>query len=110
MSKKTINRNIVNVIKRIPYGEVSSYGEVAAAAGLPGRARLVAKTLSDASELDLPWHRVLRASGHIAFPKDSEPFKEQTRRLQAEGVEVRQGMVKRDKKALDMDALLWAPD
>lgn len=110
MSKKTINRNIVAAINRIPYGEVSSYGEVAAAAGLPGRARLVAKTLSESSELNLPWYRVLRASGHIAFPQGTEQFNEQERLLQAEGVAVVRGRVKREKKIMDMDALLWAPD
>ena len=110
MSKNTSHQNIVNAIKRIPYGSVSSYGEVAAAAGLPGRARLVAKILSDNSELNLPWHRVLRASGHIAFPADSVWFIEQSQRLRAEGVEVKLGQVKRVKKTLDLDALLWAPD
>lgn len=110
MPKNTSHQNIVNAIKRIPYGTVCSYGEVAAAAGLPGRARLVAKILSDSSALNLPWHRVLRASGHIAFPIDSEPFNEQKQRLQAEGVQVVQGRVKREKKTLDLDALLWAPD
>ncbi len=110
MLKNAHYQTVVNAIKRIPYGEVSSYGEVAAAAGLPGRARLVAKILSDSSALGLPWHRVLHATGYIAFPVDSESFNEQKRRLQAEGVEVVQGRVKRDKKTLDLDALLWAPD
>jgi methylated-DNA-protein-cysteine methyltransferase-like protein len=110
MPKNSNHQNIINAIKRIPYGTVCSYGEVAAAAGLPGRARLVAKTLSDSSELNLPWHRVLRASGQIAFPTDSAMFNEQTQRLRAEGVEVKLGRVKLKKKTLDLDALLWAPD
>ncbi len=110
MLKNTSHQNIVNAIKGIPYGTVCSYGEVATAAGLPGRARLVAKILSDSSALNLPWHRVLRASGHIAFPADSAMFIEQTQRLRAEGVEVKLGRVKLDKKTLDLDALLWAPD
>jgi methylated-DNA-protein-cysteine methyltransferase related protein len=110
MLKNAHHQNIVNAIKRIPHGCVSSYGEVAAAAGLPGRARLVAKVLSDSAELNLPWHRVLRASGHIAFPVDSALFNEQTQRLRAEGVDVLQGKVKLKKKTLDLDALLWAPD
>ncbi len=110
MPKNTSHQNIVNAIKRIPYGTVCSYGEVASDAGLPGRARLVAKILSDSSALNLPWHRVLRASGQIAFPADSAMFIEQTQRLRAEGVEVKLGRVKLVKKTLDLDALLWAPD
>ena len=110
MGKNCINQEILDAIRRIPYGTVSSYGEVAALAGLPGRARLVARVLSESADAGLPWHRVLRSSGQIAFPPGSEKFLEQTGRLRSEGVEVKQGRVKRDKKPLDMDALLWAPD
>ena len=110
MGKNCINQEILAAIRRIPYGTVSSYGEVAALAGLPGRARLVAKVLSNSEDDGLPWHRVLRSSGQIAFPPDSEKFLEQAGRLRSEGVEVKQGRVKRDRKPLDMDALLWAPD
>ena len=110
MGKNCINQEILAAIRRIPHGSVSSYGEIAAMAGLPGRARLVAKVLSDSEDDGLPWHRVLRSSGQIAFPPGSERFLEQAGRLRSEGVEVRQGRVKRDKKPLDMDALLWAPD
>lgn len=110
MGKNCINQEIVAAIRRIPYGTVSSYGEVAAMAGLPGRARLVAKVLSGSGEAALPWHRVLRSSGQIAFAPGSAQFDEQVRRLQSEGVEVKRGRVKRDRKPLDLDALLWAPD
>lgn len=110
MGKNCINQEILAAIRRIPYGTVSSYGEVAAMAGLPGRARLVAKVLSDSEDDGLPWHRVLRSSGQIAFPPGSGKFLEQARRLQSEGVAVKQGRVKRDRKPLDLDALLWAPD
>jgi len=37
-------------------------------AGLPGRARLVGKTLGLApDELQLPWYRVMRSGGQLAF-------------------------------------------
>lgn len=110
MGKNCINQEILAAIRRIPYGTVSSYGEVAAMAGLPGRARLVAKVLSHSEDDGLPWYRVLRSSGQIAFPPDSEKFLEQAGRLRSEGVEVKQGRVKRERKPLDLDAFLWAPD
>jgi methylated-DNA-protein-cysteine methyltransferase related protein len=110
MGKNCINQEIIDAIRRIPYGSVSSYGEVAAMAGLPGRARLVARVLSKSEDDGLPWHRVLRSSGQIAFPPGSDRFLEQAGRLRSEGLEVKQGRVKRDKKPLDLDALLWAPD
>ncbi|MEO8673452.1 MAG: MGMT family protein [Tahibacter sp.] len=100
------------VIASIPRGRVASYGELAARAGLPRRARLVGKVLRDApAELKLPWHRVLRADGKIAFPPRSAAFVEQKRRLAAEGVLVRLGRVNlaRFGWERDLDALLWAP-
>jgi methylated-DNA-protein-cysteine methyltransferase related protein len=101
---------ILAVIRALPVGSVCSYGVVAAKAGLPGCARLVARVLSEAEDASLPWHRVLRASGRIAFPEGSPMFLEQTRRLRAEGVQVEAGRVSMPKSALDLDALLWAPD
>lgn len=83
---------IWNVVASIPRGQVSTYGAVARAAGLPGRARQTGFALRVApEELNLPWHRVLGAGGRIVFPKTSRHFKEQARRLRAEGVTVKDG-------------------
>jgi methylated-DNA-protein-cysteine methyltransferase-like protein len=41
----------------------------------------------------LPWHRVVGAGGRIVFPKSTRQYKEQARRLRAEGVPVRDGRV-----------------
>jgi methylated-DNA-protein-cysteine methyltransferase-like protein len=98
------------VIRALPAGSVCSYGAVAVKAGFPGRARLVACILSESEDAGLPWHRVLRASGQIAFPEGSPMFLEQSRRLRAEGVPVEAGRVKISKRGLDLDTLLWAPE
>jgi methylated-DNA-protein-cysteine methyltransferase-like protein len=87
-------QDIWHVIAAIPRGQVSTYGEVARAAGLPGRARMTAYALRVAPEdLALPWHRVLGAGGRIVFPAGSRHFREQARRLRSEGVKVTQGKV-----------------
>ena len=44
-------------------------------------------------ELNLPWHRVVGAGGRIVFPKSSRAYKEQARRLRAEGVSINNGRV-----------------
>ena len=83
-----------DVIARIPRGSVCTYGGVARAAGLPGHARQAAYALRVApAQLHLPWHRVLGAGGRIVFPAGSRSFREQARRLRAEGVAVRAGRV-----------------
>ena len=97
------------VVAAIPYGQVRSYAEVAALAGLPGRARQVARVL--ASRSGLPWHRVLRADGRIAFAPGSTQAAEQVQRLRAEGIGVvdgRVGAAWRPGRALDV--LLWGQD
>ena len=79
------------IIEAIPCGSVATYGQIAELAGLPRRARLVARILSNADESDqLPWHRVIRADGRIA-PRPSAD--EQAKRLRDEGVKVVGGRI-----------------
>lgn len=103
---------ILRVIRSIPRGRVASYGEIAERAGLPRRARLVGRVLRETPDsARLPWFRVLRADGRIAFAPGSRGFREQVRRLAGEGILVVRGRV--DLAAhgweRDLDAELWAP-
>lgn len=103
---------ILRVIRSIPRGCVASYGEIAERAGLPRRARLVGHVLRESpSAPGLPWYRVLRSDGRIAFPPGSRGFREQVRRLAAEGVLVVGGRVDIAIHGWDrnLDAVLWAP-
>jgi methylated-DNA-protein-cysteine methyltransferase-like protein len=87
---------IWDVVCAIPRGRVATYGAVARAAGLPGRARQAGFALKVAPKgRHLPWHRVVAAGGRIAFPASSRAHQEQARRLRAEGVPVRAGRVPR---------------
>ena len=81
---------IREAIQSIPRGKVSSYGQVAAAAGYPRHVRMVPRVLNLHGD-GLPWHRVLGADGLIKLPAESE--REQKLRLQAEGVRFRAGKV-----------------
>jgi methylated-DNA-protein-cysteine methyltransferase related protein len=74
---------IRDTIRKIPRGKVSTYGEVARAAGFPGAARQVVWALRGASR-GLPWHRVVGAGGKISLP--GENGLEQRFRLESEGV------------------------
>lgn len=100
---------IVAAVRAIQRGQVAGYGEVAWRAGLPGRARLVARVLSQNRDPQLPWHRVLRSDGRIAFPEGSDGFIEQCTRLRAEGVHLEAGRVRRVRNAATLDAQLWGP-
>lgn len=99
---------ILTAIRAIPRGQVAGYGHIAQRAGLPGRARMVARILSENADPKLPWHRVLRSDGRIAFPEGSKGYREQSQRLRAEGVTVEKGRVRLPRE-LDLDAELWRP-
>lgn len=95
---------IYAVVARIPRGRVSTYGRVAALAGLPGRARLVGRALRELPPgSTLPWYRVLNAAGKISARGDAlghEDF--QTHLLEREGVKMQGGTV-------SLDHHLWQP-
>ncbi|NIK53044.1 MGMT family protein [Xanthomonas arboricola] len=109
LSGEQARLRILAAIRAIPSGQVAGYGEVALRAGLPGRARLVARVLSGNDDPQLPWYRVLRSDGRIALPEGSSGYREQCRRLRAEGVAVEQGRVRRASAAQTLDAAVWGP-
>lgn len=59
-------RAALEAARRIPYGEVASYGEVAIMAGSPGAARAVGTACANTPfSIVVPVHRVVRADGSI---------------------------------------------
>ena len=84
---------IRDTIRQIPRGKVATYGDVARAAGFPGRARQVVWALQDSR--GLPWHRVVGAGGTILLPANNGL--EQRLRLETEGVAFRAGRVWMEK-------------
>jgi len=107
MTSMDARERILVAIHAIPRGEVASYGEVARRAGLPGRARMVAQLLSRNDDAHLPWHRVVRSDGRIAFPVDAPAHAEQCARLRAEGVDVREGRVRMHPRENGLDHAIW---
>ena len=95
---------IWRTVQLIPLGKVASYGQIADLAGLPGRARLVGKSLGYVpKDMEVPWHRVLRSSGQIAFPIGSEQSQQQIGLLQQEDIAVSNNRVK-------LNVFQWQPD
>lgn len=69
LSSAQARLRILQVVRAIAVGEVAGYGDVARRAGLPGRARLVARVLSGNDDPQLPWHRVVRSDGRLPCRK-----------------------------------------
>ena len=105
-------QRIWSTIRDIPRGCVASYGQVAEITGIRRGARQVGYALRHLpSGHDVPWHRVITASGKIAFAEGSDRFNEQAKRLMMEDVVVGSGKVNMKKYRWhpDLDELLWKP-
>ena len=99
-----INHRIWQVVALIPRGRVSTYGDIARQAGMPGAARRVGMALRCLpEETRIPWHRVVGAGGKISLPPDTNSHYTQRDRLEAEGI------VFKPSKRLDMTKYRWQP-
>lgn len=94
------DRAFRRIILSIPPGKVSTYGQVAAAAGYPLYHRAVARLLRTDPPDQLPWHRVLGAGGEIKLP--GAAAREQRARLKLEGVQFRNERVDMDRFAYQL--------
>jgi methylated-DNA-protein-cysteine methyltransferase-like protein len=94
---------ICAVIDCIPKGWVATYGQVAAMAGLPRRARLVGQILQNLDPaVKIPWHRVVNARGEVSFSLSRNGGDAvQQRLLEKEGVAFN------DKGRFDLERFRW---
>ncbi len=79
--------SVFAIVRTIPRGRVTTYGDIAAALGLRTVARHVGFALA-AAPPDLPWHRVVNSRGTLSPRADSQPSAEQRRRLRREGITI----------------------
>ena len=79
---------VVRVLHSLRPGEVVTYGEVADQAGFPRAARAVGNLLRQTTA-DVPWWRVISASGELRCENKNR----QAELLRSEGVKVRDGRV-----------------
>jgi methylated-DNA-protein-cysteine methyltransferase related protein len=102
-SKEDFFSRVYDVVKKIPYGKVTTYGHIAEVCGIKSAARTVGWALNGAKESGLPCHRVVNRFGaltgkmYFGDPTIMEDL------LRSEGVEFDEnGFVK-------MDKYLWIP-
>lgn len=94
------------MVARIPAGRVATYGQIAALAGLVGRsaARQAGYALAAMpADTNLPWHRVVNASGRVSERGDPDRAEYQRVLLEAEGVVFGIGLT------LDLERFGWRP-
>lgn len=81
---------VIEIIKHIPYGFVTTYGTVATLAGSPRSAREVGYILHSLTKKhNLPWQRVINKKGFISIRGDDVNMKSlQKSLLEQEGIAV----------------------
>lgn len=84
------HEQVWEVVRRVPAGHVTTFGDVAGELGLRSVARQVGWALAALPRAldDVPWHRVVNARGELSKRKDGQPSDEQVERLAADGVNV----------------------
>ena len=89
---------IYEAVKRIPYGHVATYGQIAAASGEPKMARAVGNALhKNPDPTNIPCYRVVNSKGELSGSFAFGGADEQKRLLEEEGIEVINGRVDLEK-------------
>lgn len=83
----SFKENVIQIVKSIPFGKVTTYGTIAALAGIPRGGRLVGGMLHYQGE-ELAWHRVVNRHGFISTKCLDHPKQLQKVLLEQEGIEV----------------------
>ena len=98
---KTFNEQVYDIVAKIPYGRVATFGQIARMIGRPRMARFVGYASNNKSSWHLPWHRVVFKDGSLC----GEPYHDiQYKTLKSEGVRFHRG------KKVDMEHFQWNPD
>jgi methylated-DNA-protein-cysteine methyltransferase-like protein len=92
---------VYRMVKQIPRGRVTTYGDLARALRLPGGARAVGYAMAACpGGRGIPWHRVVGAGGRLLVPEPHAGL--QRRLLETEGVPIEGG-------AADLRRCAWSP-
>ena len=95
---------IYEVTKQVPWGQVTTYGNVASIVGAGCDARLVGYAMAGVNDPEVPWQRVINAKGMIS-PRAGRGAEIQRKRLEAEGVEFD------ERNRIDLNRFGWrGPD
>ena len=97
---------VYEVVTRIPYGRITSYGAIAEFLGLRGSARMVgwAMNASHTSRYNLPAHRVVNRNGLLSGKYHFDGPEVMRELLESEGIRIENNMVK------EFDKLFWDPN
>lgn len=86
IKKISFYEKIYSIVRQIPSGQVTTYGQIAAIVD-KCTARMVGYAMANLPfDTDVPWHRVINCKGEISIRANGRPSEEQLLLLKAEGV------------------------
>ncbi len=85
---RNFHDRVFQVVRSVPAGRITTYGNVGSVLGSPRLARQVGWALSALLDqnTDVPWHRVINAGASISYRGDILRAEEQRKRLEDEGI------------------------
>lgn len=104
MRDNAFARKVYEVVRMIPEGYVSTYGDIAKLVGSPGAARAVGNALHVNPDPDgTPCFRIVNSKGMLSKNFAFGGMREQRRRLEEDGIEVINYKV-------DLEVYRWSPE
>lgn len=94
---------VYDVVKRVPCGNVTSYGAIAKYLGAGKSARIVGYAMNSSHGKDVPAHRVVNRNGLLTGKHHFEGTKLMQQLLESEGVEVTENQIQNFKE------VFWDP-
>ncbi len=103
--EKDFYQNVFDLVKEIPVGRVTSYGQIAKYLGAARSSRLVgwAMNLSHSQKDNIPAHRVVNRNGLLTGKMHFETPETMAELLRKEGVVVK------DDQIVNFEAVFWDP-
>ncbi len=103
-SKTNFHQKVLQIVKQIPSGKVTTYGLIAEHIGNKGSARMVGWVLNkQKGNPDIPAHRVVNRKGLLTGKMHFEGSNLMQDLLESEGIKVV------DNQIVDMNECLWVP-
>ncbi len=97
---------VYEICRKIPSGQVTTYGAIAAYIGSPKAARMVGWALNKSSSQKefVPAHRVVNRNGLLTGKIHFPNYNTMKELLESEGIKIK------DDKILNLEDILWKPE
>lgn len=104
-ANKSFFQRVYDVVRLVPKGRITTYGEIADYIGQRGAARMVGWAMNNSHSIfpPIPAHRVVNRNGLLSGKRHFHPPELMIKLLENEGVKIK------NDKVLNFSKLIWIP-